>query len=247
MKRKLLQLTDQQISDISSHAISAYPKESCGVIKNGGYIRTFNVSASPVKNFRIADSEMNGLLPVEAIVHSHPDGPDCPSSADMRSQASCDLPFVIVATDGGGATLPFVLDTSAKPPSLETRIFRHGVTDCYALIRDWFLIEKNTELMDGPRDWEWWDKKRSDDLYLENYQEAGFRKLTAGEKPEKSDLFFMRTPRARTVNHAGVYLGDDVGFHHMSQRYAYDPYCLPCKFSLLRWKQYIKFWVRHEK
>ena len=230
--------------DIKLHAMAAYPRESCGFIIGGHYEPVRNVAGDPLTGFKIQP----GLFRPDihsAIVHSHPDGPECPSAADMRGQRATAVPWVIVSTDGKRAGAPFVLDPDApERPPLEGRPFRHGVTDCYSLLRDWFHMEQGIALPDYPRDWEWW--KNGEDLYRKEFRGAGFQALGEAAVQRRGDVFLAQTPKSPAINHAGVYLGDGMAIHHLTGSDPFDPTYLSDVISVARWQNYIVRWLRHE-
>jgi len=231
-------------AEIQVHAVAAYPHEACGVIKDGAYVRTANVDADPEQGFRIASCRLNDLQPIEAIVHSHPDGPDCPTAADMRGQIATAVPWVIVSTDGKGCLPPFAFGDPVPVPPLVERGFRHGVTDCYALIRDGFRLERDIVLPEFPRDWEWW--LAGGDLYRDGFAQAGFRSLGEAESPEPWDVFLAQTPRSPVPNHGGIYLGNGEILHHLTARLPSDPTRLSRREPGSRWQRYVTHWLRYE-
>lgn len=128
--------TPGAIEAMREHAIEAYPCEAIGYIDRVGlYHRLKNIAAEPEK-FAAADGKIIAALmhrgDMRALFHSHPSGPDCPSQADMITQASFDLPFIICATNGQATAEPFAWgDDLIDERPLIGRAFRHGVDDCY--------------------------------------------------------------------------------------------------------------------
>src|SRR5699024_4319957 len=116
-----------------------------------------------------------------------------PSAADMRGQINTGVAWGIVATDGERcAGLAWWGDGVERAP-LIGRGFVHGVTDCYALVRDYYAIELGIALPDYPRDWEWWHK--GGNLYLEGVASAGFARIEADDA-QPGDMWFaqLRSP-----------------------------------------------------
>jgi proteasome lid subunit RPN8/RPN11 len=130
-----------------AHAVETYPQEACGVLKNGTYVRCTN-TATEKDTFVIAAEEWHNLQPVEALIHSHPDGPGFPSMQDMKSQIDMDIPWGLIVVGKGGpngeimAADPWFWGDTLPIAPLTMRDFRHGPSgtdnkgDCYALIRD---------------------------------------------------------------------------------------------------------------
>lgn len=237
-------------------AIAAYPNEAVWFITRRGCQQVPNISSTPEDTFATSEADtlrafQDGLL---AVVHSHPASPACPSARDMQGQIDSNVPWGIIATDGKDALEPVWWGADTPREDLQTRHFRHGVTDCYALIRDFYLIEMATELPEYPRDWDWWHQEQS--LYLEGFASAGFRPVELrvrgseefmglAEPPQRGDMWFAQI-RSDVPNHAGVYLGDGLGLHHPSGHAAVDTTRLPKTEPIHRWSSHITHWFRHK-
>lgn len=237
---------DQRVLDaIKQDAIKRYPHESCGIVVNDTYVAFPNVAADPSNEFHIDEKQLLPYLgQIQAIIHSHPNGPDCPSETDMRQQLAWNVPFGIVSTDGTGCLTPFFWGEGAPIPPLIGRGFRHGVTDCYSLVRDYFRVELNLKLKEHPREWEWWTKGDVR-LYEQFYESEGFYRIEQSEV-RKHDCFLAQI-RSDSPNHAGVYLGNSLILHHLSSRHSSDPGALSRREPVMAWQKFIcGFWVRHE-
>lgn len=207
---------------IQDHALESYPLESVGMVVDGkvtgryiegDYIRLENVHPQPTHGFRVSGQDMLRMEGrITAIVHSHPDGGNAPSASDMMSQQMMNLPYIIVATDGTNCLEPFEFGDCLEPLPLEGRPFRHAVTDCYELMRDYWMVNFGYRLQNIPRDWEWW--RDGLDLYRDYFEPAGFRALRDGEQPQKHDCFFMSIG-SKVPNHGGIYLGNGEILHHL--------------------------------
>jgi proteasome lid subunit RPN8/RPN11 len=221
-------MNEQTLAKVSEHAITEYPKESCGLLLNVKgkevYVPCDNAHETPTKAFSIpaaqsADAEDRGQI--LAIVHSHPDGPVRPSAGDKAACEASKLPWIIVAVHKDPAEpdaspkVVGVLDivpTGEKPPLLG-REFVHGVQDCYTLIRDWYREVRGIDLPNFEREDNWWHK--GGDLYLENFAKAGFVEVPQLE--QVGDVILMQVLSDK-VNHAGVYLGNGKFVHHLYGR-----------------------------
>lgn len=229
---------------IKAHAVAEYPKESCGVIAGGVYRPCENVAEEPTKDFRIAPNVFTnngtGVLQVQAVVHSHPNGMPAPSAADMRSQdRNPAVPWGIVAVNAAGETSEVVFFGDCLPiPPLTKRPFLHAVADCYTAIRDAYRLGATgvadplmwpdgkpvldwpfqpTTLPMGYRDAEWWTK--GGDLYEENFASAGFVEVNRNDVRVGDVLLFSIMPIGWTgkniTNHGGVYVGHGLMLHHL--------------------------------
>ena len=217
-----------------------YPEiEICGyVMADGRFSKRVNTSDDPANSFRI-----RGKLPKDAvaIVHSHPGGPFYPSAADMAQQRATALPWGIVSFSDRHEEVFWFGDEVPTPP-LVGRGFRHGVTDCYSLVRDFYREQHGITLKEFPRDWEWWNN--DEHLYLRGFEEAGFVEI------DKNSILpgdlFMATIRSKTINHAGVYLGNGLILHHTCGRDGYDPFRLSTVEPAARWLNFVTKVIRYE-
>lgn len=217
---------------------SLAPNEACGYIdRNGEFVGCENISKKPTEYFEIAHVPDDAL----AIVHSHPGGPFAPSELDMRQQIATALPWCIAAFDGERESVFWFGENAPKPP-LIGRGFRHGVSDCYALVRHFYEQIHNIELPEYPRKWEWW--LDDSNLFMEGYREAGFHPVTVSEVLPGDVLLF--SIRSSAPNHSGIYLGRDLILHHVSSKTEYDPSRLSTIENVSRWFRYLSKVLRHE-
>lgn len=204
---------------IERHALADYPREACGLLIAVGdkqrYVPCRNIAEDgcdfhlPAKDYARAE-DVGQIL---AVVHSHIDRDAQPTEADLVSCEATGLPWHIVAVgQDAGESAPTERGWHSFEPTgyqapLVGRSFHHGSLDCYGLIRDFYNRELGIELMDFERPDDWWSKPECGELYLENFEQAGFRQV-AGE-PEYGDVILMQYRSDRT-NHGGVYLGDQA-------------------------------------
>lgn len=231
---------------IQEDALDRYPEEACGAVTPDGYERLDNVSPAPKISFdcskAVAELQLRERL--LAVVHSHPNGPEGPSRWDMQFQMGMDVPWGLVATDGARVGTPFFWGDALPIPPLERRPFRHGPSgtdgkgDCYALIRDYYRVERNVPLVEGERSDDWWlAKDGPNNLYLDNFERAGFRQIEPREpRPGDVVLFTIKSP---VPNHGGVYLGQGLLLHHVSRR-------LSQRVPIGPWTKYLSTWLRHD-
>lgn len=237
----------EYIKQITDEAVFGYPGEVVWLITEEGCTQVENVHAEPSKAFRISDADLlwghkKGL---KAVVHSHPDGPDCPSEADMQGQLDTSVPWGIISTDGQAALPIFWWGEEVPKEPLIGRGFRHGVTDCYALIKDYYAEEHGIHLPEFPRDWGWWTTGA--DLYSKGFPVAGFRRFDPDvEAPKAGDMWFSQL-RSDVPNHGGIFLGADLILHHVTSTSAVDASRLSRREPIHRWLPHITYWLRHEE
>lgn len=246
-------------------AIMAYAndnahEEICGVVRTGSHGSYFqplpNLAVDRTMCFEMSEQDVFSGEHAKAIVHSHPHGPAFPSRHDMVQQQASHLPWAIAIPTG--QTHAGVFWFGGAPAPLMTRGYRHGVTDCYALIRDWFASQRQISLPDYPRAWEWWvDANAGDDdsagggrvhqanLYRDNFAAYGFRALDDDAPREIGDVAMMHI-LGPVINHAAVWVGQGLILHHLAGRHGYAPHRLPRQEPAERWYRYIDFWVRYE-
>lgn len=242
-------MTPDQMIEFQRHAVEAFPNEAVGMLTVAGYVRLDNVAESPTTHARPDDRFFAAYEAGEvlAFCHSHPGGPNCPSAADMRAQMQWDIPFWIVATNGEGCLEPFCWGTDERP-ALKKRPFRHGVTDCYSLIRDFYFLN-GIDIPEFPRNWDWW--AAGENLYEENFRRAGFVEVPASQARDGDVLLFsVRWSRATSVdviNHGGVFIQNGLLLHHVASREPWDPFALSGTQPLGRWASRLTKVVRYSQ
>lgn len=239
----------------TEHAMQCYPRESCGLIISVNakpkYYPCRNVAAhqDDFKLHPMDYAKAEEKWQVLAVVHSHPDASPLPSEADKVSCEATKLPWHIVSVNSDGSAHWFSFEPQGYYAPLVGRNFHHGVLDCYTIVRDFYSRELGIELQDFERDEYWWEQKDGPNLYLDNYEAAGWYEVS---EPQYGDMVLMSL-RSEKVNHAGVYLGDTplksqpelftmqgMMLHHpmprLSDRVVYNGY----------WKDITRLIVRHK-
>jgi proteasome lid subunit RPN8/RPN11 len=228
-------ITERVTAVAKKHALREYPKESCGYVMAGEYFPVENIAEDPTRSFRVSNEDVIAAKKkgvITAWIHSHPvmDGEEpqySPSAEDMRSQMANNVPYAIIVCDGENTSDIIVWGDTLPIKPLLGRTFLHGVFDCYSLIRDVFRLGKEEcakqELLwpfdpivlpEFPRDDDWW--KGDQDLYVENFQKAGFREVSFHEI-QPGDVFLMKI-KSNKLNHGGVLMGDGQILHHLPHR-----------------------------
>ena len=223
-----------------AHAKEQDPKESCGLLIDikgkEKYFACKNLSNWSNQCFIIdpvdyAKAEDTGKI--LAVIHSHPTTQPIASQADMISCEDSKLPWHIVnpKTEQWGYYEP----SGYKPP-LIGRHWVWGVTDCWALVRDWYKETKGIIL----RDWErpiTPEEFIADPMFERCAWRTGFRQLRPEEKLENGDLLFMSI-LANGLNHVAIFIDGDV-LHHLADRISckepYNEWLLKCTGMRLRY------------
>lgn len=214
-------MIDSTIQAFRDHAMKEFgdgsdPKESCGliVVRKGKevYIPCNNVSPDPKNRFRIdpkdyADAEDS--CEILAIVHSHVLIPPNPSLADQIGCEKSGIPWVIVNVPTGNY---IEFSPSGFSAPLLGRTYHHGVTDCYSLVRDYYKSVLNIDLPDFDREYGWWEKGQN--LYMDNYEKAGFSEVLGGLREMKTHDVLLMQISSSVVSHSSVYIGDNKIIQH---------------------------------
>ncbi len=199
------------------HARLCYPEESCGIVFKDQYIPMNNMAEKPQDEFRIdpiAYARFVLVGNIQAIVHSHPKGPNCPTKLDMEGQIATAVPWVIVPMVQGAAQPPFWWGDQCPVPPLLEREFRMGVADCYTLARDWYRLSWGLVLPVWPRDPDWWVKGQS--VIFDGLSEMGFVKVDENDL-QPGDGVIMKI-WGHVENHVAVYEGNGAIIHHKQKR-----------------------------
>lgn len=237
-------ITPKTLIAIQEYAAEQYPKEMCGLIVGGKFIKCVNESDKPEEMFRINKAVYFKALQsgkLQAVIHSHCFDPNTPfkydprwpSTLDMKTWMAMNIPWGIVASNGNETSSVLWMDDNEIAP-LVGREFIHGVQDCYAIVRDYYRTVLNINLINGARGMEWWDK--GEDLYSDNFEKAGFVEI-AKEEADVNDvcLFQVKSP---VINHAAVITGSNQILHHLFHR-------LSGHDRLDRWDKVIVKYIRY--
>jgi len=224
---------------ILEYSKSVLPNEACGYINaKREFVPLKNVASNPKEEFKLSYNPKGAL----AIVHSHPDGPFYPSELDMRQQIATALPWGIAGIHEKHNEVFWFGDDAPIPP-LVGRGFRHGVTDCYSLVRDYYRSIHSILIPEFPRSWEWWTGDA--ELYVKNFKQAGFAEIDLNDALP-GDGFIATIGRSKSANHAGVYLGNGLVLHHVARREGYAPDKLSVIEPAVKWMQYVTKVLRYE-
>ncbi len=243
--------------DMMDHAMDEFPNESCGLVVDDEYKPCKNIAAELPDEFEIDPKDyLAAHGRIQVVIHSHPAGWAYPSKDDMQGQVDSDLAWGIVTVKSGEAIEPFYWGGNTPIPELLRRPFRHGVTDCYSLIKHWYKIHRDIDLPEFPRGWDWWAKKDEtgkekpvENMYVEGFKKAGFAEVNICGDPKIGDIAMLALG-ADVINHAGIYIGNGLVMHHPGtgrRPKGYDPQSLSKQEPLSPKMQDIQTWVRRIK
>ena len=228
----------KDLDNIRKHFEECYPKEGCGVFAAIKGERVWfpctNVSEEE-NNFIIDSTEYMKICQqgdIIGIVHSHPNGSCKPSETDIKYCNAIGIPYYIFSYPE--MELHIQQPEKVKKP-LYGREYEFGVNDCFEAMRDYLMSEGIKIPSRAAFEDDWWHKGLNyfTDEIIEDY---GYRRVY--DNMQKNDVIIFSI-QASVGNHCGVYLGDDVFFHHAENR-------LSCRESLYPfWKKYITGVYRH--
>lgn len=221
---------------IINYAKAQAPHEMCGfVVFKGGkrlFIACKNIAADPVNCFEISSDDWlnaqsyDGVI---AIVHSHTTDVRVLSTLDRKMQTQSGLDWWLVCGDE--------IKQFRNVPHLLGREFEHGVSDCYTLLRDAYMLS-GVDLPDFNREEDWWINGQ--DLYIDNTEKHGFERV---DNPQIGDVILMQVV-SPVANHAAIYLGDNLILHQLNNRLSkrdlYDGYWVRHTHSIWRFKAWQK-------
>lgn len=236
-------LPPDTVSKIRAEAVSGYPLETVWLVTDDGCQQVHNLSESPEITFAVSQKDLAGALArnLRAVVHSHPDGFAAPSGEDMSVQLALGVPWGVLSTDGVSASEIAWWGKGVEPPPLIGRPFRHGITDCYSLVRDYYSMELGIELPEFPRNWLWWETGRS--MLLDGFRTAGFQEVPE-DQVGPGDLWFAQI-NSPTPNHVGVLLEGDLMLHQVGARKQVDLTKRSARAPISRYRHLITHWLRH--
>ena len=232
---KLIQFLEQ----IEKHFEENYPREGCGVLAViKGELEWFPCTnvAEDDSDFIIDSTEyikISQRSDIVGIVHSHPDASCEPSDSDIKYCNAIGVPYYIFSYPE--------MDLHVQQPVRETeplygRAYEFGVSDCFEAMRDYLAAQGINIPARAAFEDDWWEKDL--DYFTEEIiKDYGFSKVEGNM--EENDLIIF-TVQAAVGNHCGVYLGEDIFYHHAENR-------LSCRESLYPfWKKYLTGVYRYD-
>ncbi len=229
----------RHLSNIEDHFRSSYPKEGCGVI---GIVKGKS-KWFPCENLAMEEEDFvmspedfhNASLKSDiiAIVHNHINGPPEPSENDRKYCNAIGIPYYIFSYPDMELE---ILKPRKIVNELAGREYEFGIFDCLEAVRDFYSQKLNIKLKKRePYLDDWWEKDK-DYFTSEHIKEWGFKPVD--ELKEHDILIFSMGADIGT--HCGVYLYDDIFFHHAVNR-------LSCKENLYPlWKKHLSGIYRYD-
>lgn len=214
--------------EIKQHALDEAPNECCGILlqneltKNLEVFKCRNTSGNKSKHFSISPSQyLKATLKgkIIAFYHSHNSENDF-SDYDKTQSEKHNVKFILYSVGNNS----FSEYTPQKfLPSYVGREFQIGVSDCFTLVRDYYLEECGIEINNYYRDYSWFIKNPNS--YEQFYQKEGFVEVFAGPITDtsgfkKHDTILMKCLGKIFPTHAGMYVGNGLILHHQISCYS---------------------------
>ena len=226
------------IQEITNHFEKEYPREACGVI---GIVKG-KKRYYPCKNVAEEDTDFimcsqdymkyKSTMDIVGIVHNHPDGTNEPSEGDINNCNAVGIPYYIFSYPEMDLN---IVEPKTLAYPLIGREYKFGERDCFEAMRDYLFSEGIEIPARAMFEDNWWEKGL-DYFNEDTISQWGFKKVT---KPQRNDLLIFQMSES-VGDHCGVYLGNDVFFHHAENR-------LSCRESLYPlWAKHIIGIYRHE-
>lgn len=227
------------IYEIEEHFRKEYPREGCGVIAIVKGEKTWfpctNIAESD-KDFIISHKEyleIRKKYDILAIVHNHVDQSNEPSIQDINSCNALGIPYHIYSYPD--MELNIVEPEKSFYP-LIGREYVFGVKDCFEAARDWLGQEGIYIPPREPFEEGFYEKHLN--YFTEEYIVNWNHKKVEGP-PQKNDVLIFQI-NSELANHCGVYVGNEIFYHHATNR-------LSCRENLYPfWIKYLIGIYRHE-
>ena len=218
---------------IQDHFEKEYPKEGCGVIgivKGKKQWFPCENLAKDTENFILSSTDYLNIkrkADIYAIVHSHPDASNEASQHDIDCCNALGVPYYIFSYPGMELN---IIEPKNRAYPLIGREYEFGTKDCFEAMRDYLLSQSIKIPPRIPFEDNWWDRN------LNYFNEETIKKW-GGKKIEFSDLkkndVLIFKVKHQVPDHCGVFLGNDVFFHHAENR-------LSCRENLYPfWAEYL--------
>ena len=207
------------VAKAKEHAVAEFPKESIGIVVGDRYIPCDNIHEEPEQNARLEKGVYEYYYPtgcLEAIIHSHIDFPHC-SLKDQEAQISTNVPWGIINMRHGNPVSHWFWGDQLERQEYLGRPFHYGCYDCYGLIRDWFIKERNIFLPPAPRGWDFWfeGKNLFEDYLFPRFKNGTWTRISDWRDVEEGDMLLFKLNNSPVWNHSALYIGNGQIMHHL--------------------------------
>jgi len=220
------------IHAIKEHFDKEFPREGCGVLSvikgKKKWFPITNISPEP-DNFILDSDEYIKLLvttDIVGIVHNHIGDSSEPSQADTNYCNALGIPYYIFSYPDMELT---IVEPESNVSDLYGREYKFGVKDCFEAMRDYLATKDMTIPARAAFEDNWYNKGL--DYFCPEILKKWKLEQKEVEDLEENDVLIFRV-QEEVNNHCGVYLGNDIFYHHAVNR-------LSCRENLY------PFWYPH--
>ena len=222
----------QHLENIEKHFEVCHPKEGCcilGVVKGKSKWFPCENLAEEDEDFILNSDDFYKISlesDIIAIVHNHINGSPKPSENDRKHCNAIGIPYYIFSYPNMELE---ILKPRNAVNELAGREYSFGIFDCLTAVRDFYSQKLNIELRKREVYLDDWWEHGKDYFTPEHLNTWGFQPVD--DLKENDVLIFSMGADVGT--HCGVYLYDDVFFHHAVNR-------LSCKENIYPlWKKHL--------
>ena len=206
------------IDAIKEHFDKEFPREGCGVLAvvkgKKKWFPVKNLSPEP-DNFILDSDEYIKLLSttdIVGIVHNHIGESSDPIQTDIDYCNELGIPYYIFSYPDMELT---IVEPESNVSELYGREYKFGVKDCFEAVRD-YLFKQGLEIPHRALFEDKWYDKGLDYFTTEMVKKWKGEPVGLDELQENDVLIFK--VQEEVNNHCGVYIGNDIFYHHAVNR-----------------------------
>jgi proteasome lid subunit RPN8/RPN11 len=221
------------IQAIKEHFDKQYPQEACGILAvvkgKKQWFPVTNVAEHNDDFIMDSDEYMKIMLTTDiiGIVHNHINSSAEPGETDTQACNALGIPYYIFSYPDMDLK---ILQPETSCTGLYGREYKFGVKDCFEAMRD-YLLDQKIQIPARALFEDSWYNKGLDYFCPDVIKNWGGQEISLNELQENDVLIFK--VQEEVNNHCGVYVGNDVFYHHAVNR-------LSCRESLFPfWQKYL--------
>lgn len=203
---------------VKEHFDAEYPKEGCGILAvvkgKKKWFPVKNVGNTSDDFIMDSDEYLKLMLTTDivGVVHNHINASNEPSETDIEQCNALGIPYYIFSYPDMELN---ILKPTRNVTSLFGREYKFGVTDCFEAMRD-YLSSQHINIPVRALFEDEWYSKGLDYFSPEIIKNWGGQPIDINEL-DKNDILIFRV-QEEVNNHCGVYLGNDIFYHHAINR-----------------------------
>ena len=224
---------------IKEHFDKEYPKEGCGLLAvvkgKKEWFPITNLADNNDDFIMDSDEYLKVMLSSDiiGIVHNHIDVSHEPSETDIEACNTLGIPYYIFNYPDMDLN---ILQPKKSFMDLYGREYKFGVSDCFEAMRD-YLLQQQIEIAPRALFEDNWYDKGLDYFCPDVIKNWGGQEVSLSNLEENDVLIFK--VQEETNNHCGVYLGNDIFYHHAVNRLSCRENLFP--FESVAFRGYIPY------